>query len=158
MENTYSWYRTPVGFVTIAADGEAVTRVAFGCVEVAGARKAPTRVTTAAADQLLEYFAGRRRAFDFPIRPAGTAYQLSVWNALRAVPYAEHVTAAELASRMGAPESFRAVGTAIKANPLAIVIPDHRVLTAAGKPLGSGRDAERRGWLLFFEETRVAGK
>lgn len=155
MENTYSWYRTPIGFVTIAADGEGVTRVAFGCVDVPDAKKTPTRMTTAAADELLEYFAGKRQEFDFPIRPTGTAFQLDVWEALRAVPYGEHVTAAGLAGRMGAPEKFRAVGSAIKANPLAIVIPDHRVLTAARKPLGSGRDAERRGWLLFFEETHA---
>ena len=155
MENTYSWYRTPIGFVTIAADETSVTRVQFGCVEVAGARKAPTRLTTGAADELLEYFAGKRRAFDFPVKPAGTPYQQTVWAALRAIPYGEHLTAAQLATRMGTPDSYRAVGAALRANPLAIVIPDHRVLTAAGKPLGTGRDAERRGWLLFFEETKA---
>ena len=155
MENTYSWYRTPIGFVTIAADAEGICRVAFGCVEVPGAAKKPTRVTTGAADELLEYFAGKRRAFTFPVHVSGSDFQLAVWDALREVPYGEHVTAAELAGRMGTPESYRAVGAALRANPLALVIPDHRVLTAAGKPLGSGRDAERRGWLLFFEETHA---
>ena len=155
MENTYSWYRTPIGFVTIAADAVGICRVAFGCVDVPGAKKGPTRVTTDAADELLEYFAGKRREFGFAVHPQGSPFQLAVWEALREVPYGRHVTAAELAEHMGAPESYRAVGAALRANPLSLVVPDHRVLTAAGKPLGTGRDAERRGWLLFFEETHA---
>ena len=154
-ETTYYWYRTPIGFLTIAADGVGITRVAFGCETVAGARKAATPATTEAANQVLEYLAGKRRTFHIPTHVTATEFQLRVWDALRQVPFGQSVTATSLAESIGAPESFRAVGSAAKANPLAILIPDHRILTAAGRATGSGKEAERREWLLRFERSQV---
>ena len=154
-ETTYAWYRTPIGFVTIAACEEGVTRVVFGCEEVPGARKVAKGLTTRAATQILEYFARKREAFDVPVCLEGSAFRLQVWEALREIPYGESETATSLAAKLGCPSSAKTVGAAIRENPLAIIIPDHRIVTAAGRAWGSTADAKRREWLLYFEQNRV---
>ena len=83
---TYFCYVTPVGHVTIASDGQAITELAFGARRLEGAEK-PTELTNRAANQIQEYFAGKRTAFDLPLAPRGTAFQQRVWEALRAIPY-----------------------------------------------------------------------
>ena len=154
-EITYNWYRTPIGFVTIAADEVGLVRVAFGCEDIPGARKVPKALTTQAATQVLEYFAGKRDAFDVPLHLAGSEFRLKVWQALREIPYGSTETATSLAEKLGAPSAAKTVGAAIRENPLAIIIPDHRVITAAGRARGATADAKRREWLLHFEQTRV---
>lgn len=153
---TYSWYRTPVGFVTIAASARGITALGFGCIEVPGARRVASPATTAAANQVLEYLAGKRRAFDFPVDMQGGEFQLRVWDAVRSIAYGETLTASGVAQRLGMEGAHRSVGAAIKANPLALVVPDHRIVTPAGKPHGVGAAAERRAWLLRFEQLQVA--
>lgn len=87
----------------------------------------------AAAEQLADYFAGRRRDFELPLRPAGTAFQQAVWTALAAVPWGSTVSYGELAIAIGRPRSVRAVANAVGANPLPIVHGCHRVLAAGGR-------------------------
>ena len=153
-ETTYNWYRTPIGFVTIAADEVGICRVVFGCEDIPNARKVAKGLTTAAATQLLEYFSGKRQAFDLPLHLMGSPYRLAVWDAVREIPYGQCETSASLAEKMALATSATAVGGALRENPLPIIIPEHRVIAANGKPLGSGRDAERRAWLLRFEQSR----
>lgn len=86
----------------------------------------------AARRQLDEYFAGKRRRFDLPLAPAGTDFQRRVWWALLAIPYGEAISYGELARRVGKPRAARAVGAANGANPIAIIIPCHRVVGASG--------------------------
>lgn len=154
-DSTYHWYRTPIGFLTIAADADGVSRIAFGCIDVPGAAKRPRQSTTDAAEEILEYLAGKRRDFDLPLSLSGTPFQKSVWEAVRAIPYAETLTASDLAARLGSPAAQRSVGAALRANPIALVIPDHRVVTAKGKPFGTGAEAARRAQLLRFEQSRI---
>ena len=154
-ETTYNWYRTPIGFVTIAADEAGLTRILFGCQDISGARKAPRAITTQAATQMLEYFAGKRMSFDLPLHLEGSEFRLRVWQALREIPYGGSDTATSLAEKLGCPASAKTVGAAIRENPLAIIIPDHRVITAAGRAWGATADAKRREWLLYFEQNRV---
>ena len=105
--------------------------------------------------QLLEYFAGRRKAFDVPLAPKGTPFQLAVWNALLEVPYGETVTYAELARRIGRPAAVRAVGAANGANPIPVIIPCHRVIGSNGTLTGYGGGIERKQWLLALEGRRL---
>lgn len=91
------------------------------------------------------YFTGEKRAFDMPIEPKGTAFQQEVWEALLEIPYGETRTYADIAARVGRPKAFRAVGTAIGANPLLIVVPCHRVIAKDGGLGGfsAGLDVKR---------------
>ena len=103
------------------------------------------------ARQLDEYFAGRRRAFELPLAPEGTAFQLATWQALRAIPYGTTISYAELARRVGKPEAVRAVGAANGANPLPIVVPCHRVIGNDGSLTGYAGGLAAKQWLLAHE-------
>ena len=106
--------------------------------------------------QLGEYFAGERRVFDVPTAPAGTAFQLAVWQQLCAIPYGETRTYGELAVALGNPKAMRAVGLANGRNPLSIVVPCHRVIGASGAMTGFGGGIERKEFLLALEGYPVA--
>jgi len=98
------------------------------------------------AQQLQEYFAGGRRAFTFAVDLRGTAFQLACWRALRAIPYGETRSYGDIARAVGKPQGFRAVGMANNRNPLAIVVPCHRVIASNGTlcGYGGGLDVKRR--------------
>jgi O-6-methylguanine DNA methyltransferase len=103
------------------------------------------------AEQLGAYFAGERTAFDVAIRFEGTPFQVAVWSALRDIPYGATISYAELARRVGRPGAFRAVGQANGRNPVAIVVPCHRVVAADGTMGGYGGGLDRKRWLLDHE-------
>jgi methylated-DNA-[protein]-cysteine S-methyltransferase len=105
----------------------------------------------AAGEQLDAYFAGRLRAFDLPLAPYGTPFQLRVWEALRAIPYGATASYGELARRIGAPTASRAVGAANGRNPLSIVVPCHRVVGSKGTLTGYAGGLERKRRLLDLE-------
>jgi methylated-DNA-[protein]-cysteine S-methyltransferase len=113
-------------------------------------------VLDAAVRQLREYFAGERRDFDLPLEPAGTPFQLTVWDALRGIPYAETINYGQLAVRVGNPTASRAVGLANGRNPISIVVPCHRVIGANGSLTGYGGGLDRKRTLLDLER-RTAG-
>lgn len=150
----YSYY-TPAGPITIEARGADVTRIVLGQAALAGERE-PSAATNQAATQLQEYLARRRRTFTFAYATGGSAFQNQVWTALAQVPYGQTVTAARLAEMIGHAGAHRAVGSAVRANPLAIVVPAHRLVRAGGQPWGEGKPARIRGALLSFERAALA--
>jgi methylated-DNA-[protein]-cysteine S-methyltransferase len=101
--------------------------------------------------QLDEYFAGRRQLFDLPLAPAGTAFQLMVWNALAAIPFGSTWSYGQLAQRVGKPSASRAVGAANGRNPLPIVLPCHRVIGSGGALTGFGGGLATKAFLLRLE-------
>jgi methylated-DNA-[protein]-cysteine S-methyltransferase len=101
--------------------------------------------------ELREYFAGERREFDVELAPAGSPFQLSVWRALRAIPYGETASYGEVAAAVGQPGAARAVGGANNRNPIAIVVPCHRVIGASGSLTGYGGGLDRKQRLLALE-------
>ena len=101
--------------------------------------------------QLAEYFGGRRRRFEVPTAPEGTAFQRAVWSALADVPWGETRSYGELAAAAGRPGAARAVGGAMNANPIAIVLPCHRVVGSDGALTGYGAGIERKRRLLELE-------
>ncbi|MCP2333891.1 methylated-DNA--[protein]-cysteine S-methyltransferase [Actinoalloteichus caeruleus] len=109
------------------------------------------------AQQLAEYFAGRRTDFDLPLAPHGTPFQQQVWAQLRAIPYGETVSYGELAARMGRPSASRAVGLANGRNPISVIVPCHRVVGSAGGLTGYAGGVERKRTLLDLER-RVSGR
>lgn len=106
---------------------------------------------SAAAAQLRAYFAGERRQFDLPLAPAGTEFQQRVWTALRGIPYGSTWSYGQLADKIGKPSAVRAVGLANGRNPIAVVIPCHRVIGSDGSLTGYGGGLERKSFLLDLE-------
>ncbi|MGL5908390.1 MAG: methylated-DNA--[protein]-cysteine S-methyltransferase [Phycicoccus sp.] len=103
--------------------------------------------------QLAEYFAGERRVFDLPLRPAGTAFQHRVWDVLTTVPWGTTTTYGAIAARLGMPAgAARAVGAANGANPLPIVLPCHRVVGSDGTLTGYAGGVQRKAALLRLEQ------
>ena len=101
--------------------------------------------------ELEEYFAGTRRAFDFPLDLRGTDFQIACWRALLAIPYGEIRTYADIARAVGRPQGFRAVGMANNRNPVAIVVPCHRVIASDGTLCGYGGGLDIKRKLLELE-------
>ena len=124
---------TPVGDLLLVADGEALVGVHFQPdrrwgVTVGDSWAHDPAALAPAAEQLTAYFAGELTRFDLPIAPVGTPFQKAVWDELLAIPYGETTSYRELAELLGRPGSARAVGAANARNPLAIVVPCHRVV------------------------------
>lgn len=101
--------------------------------------------------QLDEYFAGQRTSFDVPLDLHGTDFQRRVWDQLRAIPYGETRSYGEVAEDVGGAETTRAVGLANGRNPMAIIVPCHRVIGADGSLVGYGGGLDRKRWLLDLE-------
>jgi methylated-DNA-[protein]-cysteine S-methyltransferase len=124
------------------ADGE------LGETDRRGRQDEPFKVT---ADQLDAYFAGALTRFTLPLAPFGSQFQQRVWAALQDIPYGETESYGELAERIGSPGAARAVGLANGRNPIAIVIPCHRVVGSDGNLTGYGGGLERKKQLLDLE-------
>jgi O-6-methylguanine DNA methyltransferase len=102
-------------------------------------------------DQVEKYFSGERREFNFPLDLRGTEFQVSCWRALLAIPYGETRTYADIAKAVGNPKGFRAVGMANNRNPIAIVVPCHRVIASDGTLCGYGGGLDTKRKLLELE-------
>ena len=107
-----------------------------------------------AVDQLGRYFAGERVQFTCPLDLRGTPFQLKVWNALTHIPYGETRSYSEMARAIGHPAAVRAVGAANGANPVAIIVPCHRVIGSDGSLTGYGGGLPTKAWLLALEKER----
>jgi len=147
-----SVYESPVGPISIAEQDGAITDISFG-------HPAPEEALTLLEtpllkqmrEQLEEYFAKKRTVFTLPLVPKGTAFQQSVWNALLDIPYGETRTYGEIARAIGKPAACRAVGLANHNNPIAIVIPCHRVIGANGSLTGYASGLKVKQQLLTLE-------
>lgn len=134
------------------ADG-AVTALRFGASDPSeGTPPNDAALWERAAGQLREFMAGERRAFDLPLRCEGTEFQRLVWEGLLAIPYGETRAYGELARLVGRPRAVRAVGQACHRNPIAIVIPCHRVIGSNGELTGFGGGIETKKRLLDLEK------
>ena len=157
-------FDTPIGVLTIAADGEGLRHIEFPSnrhpVERAnwlpGAHGAIADTLLAARTQLLEYFAGTRKAFDLPLAPQGTPFQCEVWRTLATIAYGRTWSYRDLAQAIGKPDAVRAVGAANGRNPLPIVLPCHRVIGADGRLVGFGGGLPIKAALLRLEGARFA--
>ena len=150
---------SPVGVLRLIANAQGVCGIHFEGRR--GHGSAPSGWTRSrhaldfVREPLEEYFAGTRQAFELPLAPRGTPFQLAVWQELSRIPYGETISYGELARRVGDPAAARAVGAANGANPLPIVVPCHRVIGANGSLTGFGGGLPNKRWLLALE-TRVA--
>ncbi len=151
----YTTVDSPIGELLLLGDEHAVR----GLYMQDGRR--PTRIApswepspapfTDVQRQLSEYFDGRRRAFDLPLVMDGSPFERKVWQALQDIPYGETVSYGEIARRVGRPSAARAVGLANGRNPIAVIVPCHRVIGADGTLTGYGGGLERKRVLLELE-------
>ncbi|MBO4831057.1 MAG: methylated-DNA--[protein]-cysteine S-methyltransferase [Oscillospiraceae bacterium] len=145
-------FDSPAGKILIAEEDRAITLVGFLTREPPPeASDPPTPLLKEAAMQLSEYFAGARREFDLPLRLRGTQFQLAVWNALRAIPYGETRSYADIAAAVGNEKACRAVGMANHRNPVSIIVPCHRVIGKGGSLTGYGGGIDKKEFLLSLE-------
>ncbi len=151
----YTTMESPIGELLLVGDGKTLS----GLYMQDGRR--PKRIATdwteSAAPfadvkrQLEEYFAGNRTTFDIPLAAEGAPFEREVWHALEEIPYGETVSYGEIARRVGQPTAARAVGTANGRNPIAVIVPCHRVIGADGSLTGYGGGLERKRLLLELE-------
>ena len=159
MGNTHTVIDSPIGELTLVADGEALVGVYFRHhwyrpdASTFGPRddRAFGSPFDAAARQLGEYFAGRRTTFDLPARADGDDFQRAVWERIAAIPYGATTTYGDIARELGDPSLARDVGAAVGRNPLSIVLACHRVVGKDGKLTGYAGGLRRKRFLLDLE-------
>lgn len=152
MKNIFAVIPSPAGLLTIAGQDCFLTHLLFGRAEPEGYVEGTSELLAMATAQLEEYFAGDRKAFDIPLKPSGTDFQLRVWDALKDIPYGETCTYKDIALAVGCPKGYRAVGMANHSNPISIIVPCHRVIGHNGKLTGYGGGLETKELLLGLEK------
>lgn len=142
---------SPLGEVLLEASDGVLVRAAFPPYDSPTGDLGSDAVLEQAARELGEYFAGARRDFEVRVGAPGTPFQQAVWAELRRVPYGTTTTYGELAARLGAPGAVRAVGSANGRNPVAVLVPCHRVIGSDGNLRGYAGGVERKTALLALE-------
>jgi len=156
---TLCYIRTPspVGPLFLAASAKGLVRLEFEArMQKLNAKTVQLRESKPALASYLreldEYFAGKRREFSLPLDLRGTDFQLACWHALLAIPYGETRTYSDIAQAIGHPRAYRAVGMANNRNPIAIVVPCHRVIASNGSLCGYGGGLDLKRQLLDLEQ------
>ena len=153
MKTFYSYTYGGVGKIEIGTESKRITDVHFAksFVPPSEYSRKETPLHRKAAEQLREYFDGKLKVFDLPIAPVGTEFQIRCWEALLQVPYGETRSYGDIARAAGSPKGFRAVGMANNRNPIAIIIPCHRIIGSDGKLVGYGGGLDIKVFLLELE-------
>ena len=159
MDICYRSIESPTGRLLLSADDRGLRTLAFGEGRTPPAAESSWRRGGAPLDepvrQIRAFFAGELQRFDLSLQPQGTEFQRRVWRALLEIPYGQTISYGELARRLGNPAASRAVGLANGSNPIAIIIPCHRVIGSNGKLTGYGGGLENKRWLLDFERQQA---
>lgn len=142
---------SPVGWLKITANPEAITSISFVEQEETSSSEQP-EVLRECQKQLNEYFAGKRKQFDLKLAPGGSAFQQRVWQLVAQIPYGQKSSYLTIAIQSGSPKNTRAVGLANGKNPIPIIVPCHRVIGSNGKLTGYAGGLERKRWLLLHEQ------
>lgn len=142
---------SPVGLLTITEENGTLTALHFGGESET---PPPTPLLQEVLRQLTAYFAGTLTAFDLPLAPKGTPFQQAVWRALCVIPYGQTRSYSEIAAAIGRPNACRAVGMANHQNPIAIIVPCHRVVGKGGALTGYAGGLAVKQALLAFEQKK----
>jgi methylated-DNA-[protein]-cysteine S-methyltransferase len=145
---------TPIGPMTLTKDGDTLTGAYLENLVPAIDGTRDDDAFTSERRQLEEYFAGERTRFDLRIAPRGTPFQERVWQALVNVAFGRTASYGEIARAIGRPAASRAVGAANGKNPIAIIVPCHRIIGASGSLVGYAGGLPRKKWLLAHEQSQ----
>jgi len=146
----FATYNSPFGFMEIGYEDGVIVSVRSVDKPL---HHDPCSLSDLADSQLQEYFSGRRKVFDLPIRVNGTAFQKAVWNCVRHIPYGQTRTYGQIAAAVGKQNAYQAVGQAVGRNPLWIIIPCHRVIGARQELTGYAGGLPMKQALLDLEQT-----
>ncbi len=149
IEKQTTYYRSPIGMLEIIGSDDGISSIAF--VEETAASATIPACLRDGVNQLDEYFNHERTEFSFKLDLCGTEFQKRVWHALLNIPFGKTISYRDVALALGDLKAIRAIGRANGQNPLAIVIPCHRVIGADGSLTGYGGGLWRKDWLLNFE-------
>ncbi|TCS43675.1 methylated-DNA--[protein]-cysteine S-methyltransferase [Reinekea marinisedimentorum] len=153
----YTTCPSPLGIITLQANRHSLTGAWFETQTTQpanlGNEDSTDPVLQLAVTELKQYFAGTLTRFTVPCAPSGTAFQQSVWQALRQIPFGETRSYQQLAEAIGNTKAVRAVGLANGKNPVSIIVPCHRVIGKSGKLTGYAGGVERKAWLLNHESS-----
>lgn len=151
-----SIYTSPIGLLTIANDGYYVTNILYGNHTNEFKFSQKNELNSKVMDELNEYFDGKRQVFDIPIKFEGTPFQKKVWNEILKIPYGETCSYSEIAEKISRPTAVRAIGNANTKNPIAILIPDHRILNSSGTLAGYNGGVFNKKKLLEIEKNTIS--
>ena len=146
---------SPIGELLLVGDGRALTRLEMSPRDLPADRHDPDAFQDVEA-QLDAYFAGELTEFDVPLAPSGSEFQLRVWASLRDIPYGRTTSYGAIAADVGRPDAVRAVGATNGRNPIAVIVPCHRVIGADGSLVGYGGGLPRKRLLLELEAEHAA--
>lgn len=152
MQESFAFYQTSLGWFRIGSVENAVTRVDFAKESKKSPQTKPSSLCEETFQQMREYLAGIRQKFTVPIQFHGTDFQIKVWKALCDIPYGETRSYQDIAVAVGRPKAARAVGAANHRNPIAIIVPCHRVIGSHGALVGYASGVERKKFLLDLEQ------
>lgn len=144
-----AYYTSPIGELLIESEDDKIVTVNF--LKDTKQEVSSTAIIDQCIAELEEYFYKGRKFFTVELDPRGTDFQKKVWNELLTIPYGETISYEALAIRIGNIKSIRAVGLANGQNPIAIIIPCHRVIGKGGELTGYGGGLENKEWLLYHE-------
>lgn len=145
-----AYYKSPIGIIQLVEENNFLT-VAHFIDETISEPSNSSKMLSQVIEQLDEYFSGTRTEFNLTLHAEGTNFQKSVWEKLIEIPFGKTITYLQLAKRLGNVKSIRAAASANGKNPLAIIIPCHRVIGADGKLTGYAGGLHRKQWLLAHE-------
>ncbi len=153
MSDTTTYYHSPVGILKIAGTEQYISEISFHDTsqKAEGNKKHITPMHINCVEQLIQYFNGERRKFDFPLNQPGTPFQKDVWNHLLSIPFGRSISYFDLAKMTGDTKATRAVANANGKNNIAIVIPCHRVIGSNRELTGYAGGLWRKKWLLEHE-------
>jgi methylated-DNA-[protein]-cysteine S-methyltransferase len=154
------FYDTVIGKIGIAETNNNITNVSFvddnmDNAQIEDIEVNETPLLKEAGKQLQQYLEGNRKDFDLPLLPVGTEFQKNVWKVLQTIPYGATLSYKQVAEKVGSPKAARAVGMANNRNPIAIIIPCHRVIGANGRLVGYGGGLHIKEYLLNMERQNI---
>ena len=158
-----TYYKSPLGLLRVGGTSSYINEISFvdhldgSEAEHAGLRGPVPPLVIQCIEQLIQYFQGQRRVFDFPICQEGTPFQQSVWTELTAIPFGKTLSYLELSRRLGDTKAIRAAAAANGKNNIVIVVPCHRVIGSKRDLVGYGGGLWRKKWLLDHETKIMYG-
>ena len=151
MRTYKAYYKSPLGPIEVVGGLDCILEVNF-VEDMLPVDPELTFCVKECLKQIDEYFRGKRKNFFLNLKPRGTDFQKSVWRQLEKIPYGKTVSYSQIAGAIGKPNAYRAVGSANGRNPIAVVVPCHRVIGSDGSLTGYGGGLWRKRWLIGFEK------
>ncbi len=153
IECYYTYYESPLGLIKIGGTDSYITELSFldNSNQLEYGIPGVSDLLHECTEQLIEYFQGRRKAFEIPVHQEGTEFQKGVWNELLQIPYGKTISYLDLSKRLGDPKAVRAVANSNGKNKIMLLVPCHRVIGTDRTLVGYAGGMQRKKWLLQHE-------